>query len=383
MKNGPLTMAGDFQSPPLGQISKKELEAALALLVNKDEDDPDIHHSCQPKEPIHPRQTTDPSPRHNKFKSPKEQPTSSCDEDDAIEDNKLPRSKSPGQTPTIIPVSQSTEVGKNVMLPSVSRTSKESYYMRRGFIFSGRGGASMAESSTPKQAFPNLSSISRNKSPFGTVRSALATIMPSFFGNSHSSTPISRSLLSSSKQGNVADTVAPQSAPNMRERSRPISRRNSRRNSRPDASTGPKRPAVPKLDLQQLTSLSPVLLQPLVEAQESSLHSYSGQGLSSMSSSSLSATGVPSEQVPGPYQDSESESASPDTLRPGSAGPPPTIPLVEAAAPSLRDLLEIGFVLSPRDGNDDDAGSVPADDAHNPLLREGKARQWPIMMAVE
>ena len=349
--NGLSSTAANIRPPALGQFSKEELGAAIALLVNMNEVDTAVHRSRQPNEPIVPRRTSDPSPRHNKCHSPKEQPTRSGDEDDDGK-HELAWSK-PSCHAAPIAVSHSVDAADKSV-----HSSKKSYMNR---VFSFSGGGVIAEPFTPKRELSNLSS--RSKSPFGTVRSTLTSIIPSFFGNSHPSPTSSQDLLCISKQGFVADITAPQSAPNSRQLSRQISRQNSRHNSRQSSPTGSRRAAVgvdavsPLLGLQ-LSFPSPLCLQPLVEAPESSLYSDAGQGLSSLSEASVSATGAPSERIPAPPQDSESESASPDIPQPGSAGPF-SIPLADAAAPSLRDLLQIGFVLSPRDTPRDGDGDNP------------------------
>ncbi len=232
--------------------------------------------------------------------------------------------KSPDRCTTATnPLSQAAEASNNSPVPPTLHPSKPSY-MKRVMSLQGRGGVSMVEMFGMTRE--RSESLPTAKSPFtGTVRSAINSILPTFLSGSHNgSTTIAQDAVAS-----VA--FPPNSGPNS-------PRRQVLLGNSSDLGT-----VVPPVVLPSIVPLT--TLSPLVEVGESSFKSDDGKP-PSFAPSDSSFLSMPASVLP-------------------------LTPSTTAEGPRLRDLLRIGFVLSPRATPPPDNDSI-ADDV---AFSEGQAQE--------
>lgn len=243
--------------------------------------------------------------------------------------------KSPDRCTTATnPLSQAAEASNNSPVPPTLHPSKPSY-MKRVMSLQGRGGVSMVEMFGMTRE--RSESLPTAKSPFtGTVRSAINSILPTFLsGPHHASTTIAQGTPSTPVRER-SDIFASLASP-------PNSCHNSPRRQVLPGSSSDLGTVILPMVLPSIVPLTP--LSPLVEVGESSFKSDDGQP-SLFAPSDSSFLSIPASVLP-------------------------LTPSTTAEGPRLRDLLRIGFVLSPRATPPPDNDSI-ADDV---AFSEGQAQE--------
>ncbi len=372
------------------------MRSAMALIgayVNNDIVDTDIHRrSRRPNKPMVPRQI-DPSPRSHRG-------SHVSNENDIIQqlqDNDE-SVLSPGHIMNLkicaVPtISQSVDAADIPPFPSI-HPAKVSY-ISRVMSFGGetlRGVGEKDEVAKQKEALATTSAKGPIADFVNNTKAAFMSFRSVSLRSHHNPTSAIQSTPSSPRQQGSrfkpqsaltqstptsplrrpVDVTSPTTAPTSSQISRQLSRKNSFQKSRPSSPQQSRYASplvvrtnatgvatiVPPLVLGFALASSPLYLSTLAEVAESSLLSDSGQVLSSLSDMSVqSSLKSTSTSVVGPC------TGSMPIPTPVPETSPPTI--TAAAGPSLRELLQIGFALSPRDmprdnGNDDNNGKTEA-----------------------